>query len=236
MDPDARRGAARPTPRRARDRRDPAGSERDNPSAQAASRRAAPGRASSWDSADRCASWPSGHATAAMSFALCAVLAAPARLRPLVAAVGAAFAVAVCYSFLALAWHYPSDVLGGFLVATHVDAVSGRRSARFTSAPARRCIRLKDPGVARSGSISGRGDRCGRASAAGGGGASARGCVVRTLSRAVHHRGGGDRVGRGGAGDGADARGTPLGVRTRWACIGPAPTAARRRRWPRARG
>ncbi|HEV7174532.1 MAG TPA: phosphatase PAP2 family protein [Solirubrobacteraceae bacterium] len=66
----------------------------------------------------KAASWPSGHATAAMSFALCAVLAAPARLRPLVAALGAAFAVAVCYSFLALAWHYPSDVLGGFLVAT----------------------------------------------------------------------------------------------------------------------
>jgi hypothetical protein len=53
-----------------------------------------------------------------MSFALCAVLAAPARLRPLVAALGAAFAIAVCYSFLALGWHYPSDVLGGFLVAT----------------------------------------------------------------------------------------------------------------------
>ncbi len=63
------------------------------------------------------ASWPSGHATAAMSFALCAVLGAPARVRPLVAAIGAAFAVAVCYSFLALGWHYPSDVLGGFLVA-----------------------------------------------------------------------------------------------------------------------
>jgi membrane-associated phospholipid phosphatase len=62
-------------------------------------------------------SWPSGHATAAMSFALCAVLAASSRYRPLVAALGAAFAVAVCYSFLALAWHYPSDVLGGFLVA-----------------------------------------------------------------------------------------------------------------------
>jgi PAP2 superfamily len=66
----------------------------------------------------KAASWPSGHATAAMSFALCAVLAAPARWRPVVAALGAAFAVAVCYSFLALAWHYPSDVLGGFLVAT----------------------------------------------------------------------------------------------------------------------
>ncbi len=63
------------------------------------------------------ASWPSGHATAAMSLALACVLAAPPRLRPFVAALGAAFAVAVSYSFLTLGWHYPSDVLGGFLVA-----------------------------------------------------------------------------------------------------------------------
>lgn len=63
-------------------------------------------------------SWPSGHATAAMSLALCAVIAAPARLRPIVAAAMAAFAVAVCYSFLELGWHYPTDVLGGFGVAT----------------------------------------------------------------------------------------------------------------------
>ena len=63
------------------------------------------------------ASWPSGHATAAMSLALCSVIAAPARLRPVVAAAMAAFAVAVSYSFLELGWHYPSDVLGGFLVA-----------------------------------------------------------------------------------------------------------------------
>jgi membrane-associated phospholipid phosphatase len=63
------------------------------------------------------ASWPSGHATAAMSLALCSVLAAPSRLRPLVAALGAAFAVAVSYSFLTLGWHYPSDVFGGFLIA-----------------------------------------------------------------------------------------------------------------------
>jgi membrane-associated phospholipid phosphatase len=63
------------------------------------------------------ASWPSGHATAAMALALCAVLAAPARYRPRVAAVGAAFAIVVSYSFLELGWHYPSDVLGGFLVA-----------------------------------------------------------------------------------------------------------------------
>jgi membrane-associated phospholipid phosphatase len=64
------------------------------------------------------ASWPSGHATAVMSLALCAVIVAPARFRPLVGAAMAAFAVAVCYSFLELGWHYPTDVLGGFLVAT----------------------------------------------------------------------------------------------------------------------
>jgi membrane-associated phospholipid phosphatase len=63
------------------------------------------------------AAWPSGHATAAMSLALCGVLVAPARRRPVVAAVGAAFAVGVSFSFLILAWHYPSDVFGGFLVA-----------------------------------------------------------------------------------------------------------------------
>lgn len=63
------------------------------------------------------ASWPSGHATAAMSLALSSILAAPARRRPLLAALGACFAVIVSYSFLTLGWHYPSDVFGGFLVA-----------------------------------------------------------------------------------------------------------------------
>jgi membrane-associated phospholipid phosphatase len=62
-------------------------------------------------------SWPSGHATAAMSLALTAVLAVPGRLRPTAAALGALFAIAVSYSFLTLGWHYPSDVFGGFLVA-----------------------------------------------------------------------------------------------------------------------
>lgn len=62
-------------------------------------------------------SWPSGHATASMSLALCAVMVAPARWRPRVAALGGAFVVAVVFSFLTLHWHYPTDVLGGFLVA-----------------------------------------------------------------------------------------------------------------------
>lgn len=63
------------------------------------------------------ASWPSGHATAAMALALSFVLVTPSRLRPLAAGLGAVFAVAVAYSFLTLGWHYPSDVFGGFLVA-----------------------------------------------------------------------------------------------------------------------
>jgi len=64
------------------------------------------------------ASWPSGHATAALALVLCAVLVAPVRLRPLVTGVGLAFAAAVGCSLLILAWHMPSDVLGGYLVAS----------------------------------------------------------------------------------------------------------------------
>jgi membrane-associated phospholipid phosphatase len=63
------------------------------------------------------ASWPSGHATAAMALALCGVLAVSARWRPAAAAVGGVFALAVSYAILVLGWHFPSDVIGGFLVA-----------------------------------------------------------------------------------------------------------------------
>jgi len=63
------------------------------------------------------ASWPSGHATAAMTVALCSVLIAPAVLRPLVALLGSTLAIGVGYSTLILGWHFPSDVLGGFMVA-----------------------------------------------------------------------------------------------------------------------
>jgi membrane-associated phospholipid phosphatase len=62
-------------------------------------------------------SWPSGHSTAAMTLALCAVLVAPPVLRPAAGMLGGAFAVAVGYAVLVLGWHFPSDVLGGFLVA-----------------------------------------------------------------------------------------------------------------------
>jgi membrane-associated phospholipid phosphatase len=64
------------------------------------------------------ASWPSGHATAAVALVLSAVLVAPQRLRPLVASIGAVFALAVGFCLLLLAWHMPSDVLGGYLLAS----------------------------------------------------------------------------------------------------------------------
>jgi membrane-associated phospholipid phosphatase len=63
------------------------------------------------------ASWPSGHATAATVLVLSAILVAPVRLRPVVAGLGAAFAAIVGVAMLILAWHMPSDVLGGYLVA-----------------------------------------------------------------------------------------------------------------------
>jgi hypothetical protein len=61
--------------------------------------------------------WPSGHTTAAMTLALCAVVAVPPAWRAATALAGATFAVAVAYATLALTWHYPSDVLAGFLLA-----------------------------------------------------------------------------------------------------------------------
>lgn len=62
-------------------------------------------------------SYPSGHATVAMSLALAAVLAAPAALKSPAALLGAAYAAAIGVSLLVQQWHYASDVAGGYLVA-----------------------------------------------------------------------------------------------------------------------
>lgn len=64
------------------------------------------------------AAFPSGHATAAMSISLAALMISPRAYRPLVAALGGLFTVAVSFSILMLVWHFPSDVVGGYLVAT----------------------------------------------------------------------------------------------------------------------
>jgi membrane-associated phospholipid phosphatase len=62
--------------------------------------------------------FPSGHATAAASISVALLLAAPARLRLLAIALGLGFTAAVSVAVIALQWHYPSDVLGGILIAS----------------------------------------------------------------------------------------------------------------------
>ncbi len=64
------------------------------------------------------AAFPSGHATASMAIAIGLVIVVPGRFRPAAAIVGAAFAIGVSFSVVALGWHFPSDVVGGYLLAT----------------------------------------------------------------------------------------------------------------------
>jgi hypothetical protein len=85
------------------------------------------------------ASWPSGHSTAAMTLVMCALLVSPRRWRAGVAVLGSIFALAVGFSLLILAWHLPSDVLGGYLVAAFwaALAVAVLRAADARRAPAK---------------------------------------------------------------------------------------------------
>jgi membrane-associated phospholipid phosphatase len=85
------------------------------------------------------ASWPSGHSAAALALVLGALLVAPARLRAPVAILGGLFALAVGVSLLILAWHLPSDVIGGYLIAAlwGALALAGLRVADRRRAAAR---------------------------------------------------------------------------------------------------
>lgn len=62
--------------------------------------------------------FPSGHATASMALAIALVVVVPPRLRPAAAIAGAVLAIGVSFSIVALGWHFPSDVVGGYLLAT----------------------------------------------------------------------------------------------------------------------
>lgn len=105
------------------------------------------------------ASWPSGHSTAAMTLVLCGVIVVPRRLRALVAALGSCFAIAVGFSLLVLAWHMPSDVFAGYLIAGFWSALAvaalygaeRRWPSAEASLPSRRrtlTLRLaREPGV-----------------------------------------------------------------------------------------
>jgi membrane-associated phospholipid phosphatase len=62
--------------------------------------------------------YPSGHTTAVMSLSLALIIVSPSRVRPLVAAGAGLLTVATVFSLLILGSHYPSDIIGGLLVAT----------------------------------------------------------------------------------------------------------------------
>ncbi len=96
------------------------------------------------------ASWPSGHTSAAMSLALCLVLAVPSRWRPPAGALAALGVVAVVYSILLLGWHYPSDVVGAFLItaAWGLAVLAMLRTRRAPEGPAEPADALWPPGIA----------------------------------------------------------------------------------------
>jgi membrane-associated phospholipid phosphatase len=73
--------------------------------------------------------FPSGHATATAALALAAVLVVPRRWRPAAMAIGACLVVAVGCSVILLRRHYPSDVVGGVLIAAawYFAVVAGLR-------------------------------------------------------------------------------------------------------------
>jgi membrane-associated phospholipid phosphatase len=62
-------------------------------------------------------SFPSGHTTAVASIAVAYLFVVPREWRGTVALCGTLAVAAVGGSVMALSWHYPSDVLGGILVA-----------------------------------------------------------------------------------------------------------------------
>ena len=83
-------------------------------------------------------SLPSGHTTAAASFAAALVLVVPRRARPWVAVVGALYTAATGVSTLIGQWHRPSDVLAAVLVvlawASFVCALTPSERARVAPA------------------------------------------------------------------------------------------------------
>ena len=62
--------------------------------------------------------FPSGHSTVALALGLSFILVAPDRRKWVVAAAAALYAAAVGATLVFYAWHFPSDVGGGFCVAT----------------------------------------------------------------------------------------------------------------------
>ncbi len=83
-------------------------------------------------------SFPSGHTTAAFSIAFAFAYVLPRRLLPVTLPLGIAVGVAVGISVVIAGWHFPSDAMGGFLVASGwALGVLGAMRIRERGSPAR---------------------------------------------------------------------------------------------------
>jgi membrane-associated phospholipid phosphatase len=98
--------------------------------------------------------YPSGHATAAMSIALVGVIVAPRRWRPWIGLAASVYAASVGVGLVVRFAHYPSDVVGGYLVAgawaTAMSAIALARREHGAPAPP---VRLPPPGVLAAGTL-----------------------------------------------------------------------------------
>lgn len=89
-------------------------------------------------------SFPSGHATVAMSVVIALILVVPPRLRGVTAVIGALYATLAGVGTMSLGWHRPSDVTGAVLIVGGCAALAGLllvlangRDARIKSDDAR---------------------------------------------------------------------------------------------------
>jgi membrane-associated phospholipid phosphatase len=85
--------------------------------------------------------FPSGHATAAASITIAYLFVVPAEARRLTAVLGACLSLAVGISIVVIAWHYPSDVLGGYHVAAGWGFAVLAVSRAWRTPPSRRSSR-----------------------------------------------------------------------------------------------
>lgn len=82
-------------------------------------------------------SFPSGHATVAMSLTLAAILVAPVAMRPAVALGGGVYSLVVGVALVGLDWHRPADVLGAYAVALAWLGLMAAALAIWPDRPAR---------------------------------------------------------------------------------------------------
>ncbi len=93
-------------------------------------------------------SFPSGHATVAMSLAVAFTLVVPARARGVIALGGVAYACLIGTGTVTAGWHRPSDVMGGFLVVMMWAGIAAASLIRWRGAtPEREAEHLGEPDI-----------------------------------------------------------------------------------------